>query len=70
MQTKKMSLATIQGKLSRSEMKHIQGGIDPINDGCKGIIECPTLDDGDSCGSIENGKCKCSHRPNGDKLCL
>jgi hypothetical protein len=26
MQTKKMSLATIQGKLSRNEMKNIMGG--------------------------------------------
>lgn len=35
METKKMSLATMQGKLNRDEMKNIQGGIDPIGgDGC------------------------------------
>ena len=56
MQTTKMSLANIQGKLSRTEMKNIMAGVDlaPIggeNKICKctdshsaGIVSCDTCD--------------------------
>ena len=39
MQTKKMSLANIQGKLSRTEMKNIMAGTGGSN--CKCYVSCP-----------------------------
>lgn len=58
---KKMSLANIQGKLSRAEMKKIMGGSDsdPYGD----------IGDGDTCGSYTCGSCanmcKCGDSKNG-----
>lgn len=34
MKTKKMSLANVQGKLSRNEMKHLMGGAEPGDSHC------------------------------------
>jgi len=58
-----MSLANIQGKLSRAEMKNIMAGLnqDPINAGCKGILVCRedshcALDGGTNC-KCKNGGC-------------
>jgi hypothetical protein len=51
MKTTKMSLANIQGKLSRTEMKNIMAG----SGGCSyGHLSCGT--DGD-CGSVNAGSC-------------
>ncbi|MCB0472528.1 MAG: hypothetical protein KDC56_05665 [Flavobacteriaceae bacterium] len=60
----------MQGKLSRAEMKKIQGGTNPTNDGCKGIIECPTLDEGDSCLNVGDGTCHCHKETDGTKVCI
>lgn len=66
-----MSLVNMQGKLSRAEMKKIKGGDQTLEgEGCKGIIECPTLEDGASCGTIETGNCKCKHYASGSKVCI
>lgn len=46
MKTKKMSLANIQGKLSRTEMKNIMAG---SGDGCQGL--------GKACDSIYHVNC-------------
>ncbi len=68
MQTKKMSLADMQGKLSRSEMKNIQGGIDPIDEGgpvcntywCTSNSDCVTQSCGNRCFSV-SGKNRCTY---------
>jgi hypothetical protein len=52
MKTKKMSLATIQGKLSRAEMKNIMAGSG--REGC-GTSCAPTLCHNDS----SSGNCYC-----------
>ena len=57
-------------KLERSEMKTIMGGKiapPPESDTCKGIIECPTLEVGDSCGPLQPG-CTCRQTSDG-KVC-
>ena len=51
MQTKKMSLANIQGKLSRAEMKNIMAG-SGISSSCGSVSNCST---GTEC-TFENGK--------------
>ena len=48
MKTKKMSLAKIQGKLSRAEMKNINGGLTAPPPGCGGA----------ACGGGGNGTCE------------
>lgn len=56
MKTQKMSLANIQGKLSRAEMKNIMAGSggNPL---CTGVVECKRgSEPGDDC--FEG--CKCS----------
>lgn len=56
MQTKKMSLANIQGKLSRAEMKNIMAGspISPAQPGC-GTSCAPKLCHNDN----STGTCYC-----------
>ena len=55
MKTKKMSLATIQGKLSRSEMKNIMAGSGGGGDGCQsGRLSCKTTSD---CADVNAGLC-------------
>ena len=48
MKTTKMSLANIQGKLSRTEMKNIMAG---SGAGCGTGISCSGKKSGDSCGT-------------------
>ena len=48
MKTLKISLADMQGKLTRSEMKNIMGGTEPVDPGCVG----------NSCGPHGNGTCE------------
>jgi len=65
MQTTKMSLANIQGKLSRTEMKNIMAGsgTSGCGSGCSGscTIKCGgiTYDNG-TCRSGPSGTCNCS----------
>ena len=60
MQTKKMSLANIQGKLNRNEMKNIMAGSGDARcgSGCSGAC---TVSDGHSgnCHPTSSGKCYC-----------
>ncbi len=66
MGTKKLSLATMPGSLSRAEMKNVMGGNEEVDDrvgfGCPGIIPChEDANVGDSCyggPGYENCKCK------------
>jgi len=68
MQTKKMSLANIQGKLSRSEMKNIMAGGNTPGEGAKCGSACSgactykcgttTYDDG-NCRANSSGTCYC-----------
>ena len=59
MKTKKMSLANIQGKLSRAEMKNIMAGLgDPFG--------CPTTFTS-SCSSGNN--CRCCWGSGNDQYC-
>jgi hypothetical protein len=53
MKTVKMSLATIQGKLSRAEMKNIMAG---SGDNCGSII-CGSNHQQYSCSTNQYGKC-------------
>ncbi|WP_301922665.1 hypothetical protein [Ferruginibacter sp.] len=48
MQTQKISLANIKGKLSRTEMKNIMAG---YGEGCGTGISCSNKASGDSCGT-------------------
>jgi len=62
MQPKKMSLANIQGKLSREEMKNIMAGSGfdgGCGDSCSGSC---TFSDGSSgtCRASDSGKCYCA----------
>lgn len=59
METKKMSLANIQGKMSRAEMKNIMAG---SNEGC--LVQCPDgpriqTCNGGACGQFINGHVQC-----------
>ena len=56
MQTKKMSLANIKGKLSRAEMKNIMEGSDS-GAKCGYDISCDGHSEFQSCGS--SGNCGC-----------
>jgi hypothetical protein len=67
MQTKKMSLANIQGKLSRNEMKNIMAGLSDGGDGgddggataCTQNSDCPSNGKkGCSCNTTL-GRCQC-----------
>ena len=62
MKTTKMSLANIQGKLSRSEMKNIMAGreIEPI--GCGTGISCADKQEFEICGTKD---CSCVTVPGG-----
>lgn len=55
MKTKKMSLANIQGKLSRTEMKNIMAG---SGSGCGG--SCDYGSTKGTCKVASNGGCYCS----------
>lgn len=60
METKKMSLANITGKLSRAEMKNIMAGSG--SDGC--LVQCPSgpriqTCSGGACGQFINGNVMC-----------
>ena len=59
MQTQKMSLANIQGKLSRNEMKKIMAG---SGESCSISASCSVFYSGNTyfgeCGLL-NGHCKC-----------
>ncbi len=56
MKTTKMSLANIQGKLSRTEMKNIMAG--------SGGDNCPT-----NCTTDCTGLCKCHHGGTSNAYC-
>ena len=58
-----MSLANMQGKLSRAEMKNIMAGIAPGEFGCGTGISCEGLGEYDICGS--KGTCGCVTVPGG-----
>ncbi len=62
----KMSLANVQGKLSRNEMKRISGGteepvegIDTCKDQCTTVRDCPSdrTCGGGECGGITIKRC-------------
>lgn len=59
MKTKKMSLANIQGKLSRAEMKNIMAG--------SGSDNCPTTCTS-SCSSANN--CRCCWGNGSNQYCV
>ncbi len=54
MQTQKMSLANIKGKLSRAEMKNIMAG-----------SGCPMKCSSEAC----SGSCKCFHQGTSSEYC-
>jgi hypothetical protein len=61
MQTKKMSLANIQGKLSRSEMKNIMAGSDYGGGYCGSVgsaQNCPPHTTAEKCDSQGRAYCK------------
>jgi len=62
MQTQKMSLANIQGKLSRTEMKNIMAGVETVGGGTICYSATPCNETG-TCGSYYVGNtehCCCS----------
>lgn len=61
MKTTKMSLANIQGKLSRTEMKSIMAGSGDTK--CGHDISCDGHSEFQSCGS--SGNCGCGYVLNG-----
>ena len=64
MQTTKMSLANIQGKLSRAEMKNIMAGSGG-GTGCGTGISCSGKKEKDTCGS--RGTCQCYYNSSTDR---
>jgi hypothetical protein len=73
MKTQKMSLANIQGKLSRAEMKNIMAGTNSTIEGDQtlggncGAKTCITNAD---CTDPKHGNCKCDTWYDGTKTCL
>lgn len=64
MQKTKMSLANIQGKLSRNEMKNIIAGYDDtFSTGC--VTDGTSCSGGKTCKSTKT-KCLCGTSDNGD----
>ncbi len=66
METKKMSLANIQGKLSRAEMKNIMAGYTPIAEKCtcNSPDDCTTwnekcMNSGCDSSNVKAGTCGC-----------
>ncbi len=69
MKKTKMSLANMQGKLSREEMKNIIGGDAPAL--CPGIIPCRKDDVDSACPDQERSTgCTCRKDSDGDYTCL
>lgn len=62
MQTKKLSLANLQSKMSRNEMKNIMAG-DAPGEGCGTGISCEGKTEYESCGS--KNICSCVTVPGG-----
>ena len=61
MKTTKMSLANIQGKLSRAEMKNIMAGSGaaclPVGDPCTGNVQCCSNVCSSSSGGTTGASC-------------
>ena len=69
MKTKKMSLANVQGKLSRVEMKNIMAGSE--GGGCPGILSCKREDEGSACPDVSTSTgCTCREDPQDGYMCL
>jgi hypothetical protein len=61
MKTKKMNLANIQGKLSRNEMKNLNGGLNEFRClGCTKDSECAAVNKGTCTKECQNGGYGCS----------
>jgi len=65
MKTTKLSLANIQGKLSRAEMKQIMAGSDAAVR-CGTNISCEGHSEFQACGS--SGNCGCGYVVNGGSV--
>jgi hypothetical protein len=66
METKKMSLANIQGKMTRDEMKKIMGGLQAGV--CTGVLDCPASMEGLKCGELAP-ECTCRALSDGGYGC-
>jgi hypothetical protein len=67
MRKQKMSLANMQGKLTRDEMKNIKGGVEePV--GCNNLYSCPKDSEDEPCYGVAAG-CTCKHLSDGGYGC-